>query len=217
MDWSPSGTGFGSITVSDGTGYFTALPGFTATQRDITSDPGSAGAAPAPAFALIGGPIFVPDFLSAFTAPGYAGLFLDLTFIPISPAAICTGAEVVGSVCRPGAVSPFALEVFPNQTVARFEIEGFFEDSGDPTSQSSATAFYTATFDLPIVNLLSVIVSGGSVPFSYEATYTTTNAVPEPPTLVVMLIGGLLLVSATVRQHIAREETVSGTVSGTVS
>jgi hypothetical protein len=199
IDWAPSGTGFGSVAIAAATGYFAGLPGSTATQRDMTRDPGAAGAAPAPAFAPAGGPIFLPDFLAAFTAPAYAGLFFDLTFIPVSVAAICTGAEVVGDSCRPDVFSPFTLEVLENQTVARFETRGFFEDSADPTSRSLATGLYTAIIDLPVGNILSVILSGGSVIFSYEATYSSANAAPEPPTIVLVLLGGLLLAGAVAR------------------
>jgi hypothetical protein len=94
--------------------------------------------------------VFVPSFLSGFTAPGYGGLKFDLTFIPQSAAPLCTGAELVGQSCSSDPGSLLTLMVLgPGSTLLAFDLNGFFEDSaindshaaGSTTGQRSVSEY----------------------------------------------------------------------------
>jgi hypothetical protein len=151
-----------------------------------------AGAAPEPAFAPAGGPIFISGFLSGFDAPGYDGLFFDLTFIPLSGAALCTGAEVVGQSCRPDLSSPLTLKVLAQGTEITFGFAGFFEDPNQGAdSRTPGTVQYTAATAWTMPQILSLIGGGGSITADYsaEANASSIAAVPEPATLLALGLG----------------------------
>jgi hypothetical protein len=199
MNWAPppagGETGFGSFnTIALGTGYFAAIPSpmpptYSGSARDITRNPALAGAPPAPAFAPTDAVFFVPGFLSLFTAPGYAGLRYDLTFIPQSPEPICTGAEAVGARCRPDATSPITLTRTASGTDFELFVRGFFEDSTVADSRNFAEGLYTGHFGESISEIMAALGGSGSISVHYNAQFEAAATVPEPAALTLLATG----------------------------
>lgn len=211
INWRPPAitdpeTGFGTFTtILPGTGYFATIPSpsppfYIGQQRDITRVPALAGAPTLPALALVGVPIFIDDYLSNFTAPGYGGLTFDLTFILQSSAPICTGGEAVNQSCRPDAGSPFTLTRLQEGTAVSFEVRGNFTDSNVVDSLSPLyRGRYTTQLGLSIGDVLATVgTPGGTIDAAFSANF---EAIPEPGTVGLALTGLALIVVGAVRKR----------------
>jgi hypothetical protein len=210
INWRPPAvtqaeTGFGTFSTQlPGTGYFAGIVGgnppfFTGEQRDITRDPAQAGAPPLPALALVGVPIFIDNYLSNFSAPGYDGLTFDLTLILQSTAPICTGAETVNQTCRPDAGSPFTLTRLQDGTAVAFEVRGFFEDSNVADSRSPEyKGRYSTQIGLTVGEILTQVGGGGTIDASFSGNF---EAIPEPGTVGLALTGLALIIVGAVRKR----------------
>jgi hypothetical protein len=209
IDWVPPEpgpeTGYGTFTTKlPGTGYFANIVGpplapIGGQQRDVTRNPALSGAAPLPALALVGVPIFVPGYLTGFTSPQYAGLEFDLTLILQSPAGVCPpGGIAEGLSCRPDANSPFTLSQLEEGTAIAFEVRGFFEDSAIADSRMEYRGRYSTQVGESVAQILASIAGGGSIDASFSGNF---EAIPEPGTVGLALSGLALILVGVIRRR----------------
>lgn len=180
----PSGgeTG-GFVTLEAGTGYFDGIVStslsspYTGVAKDV-----------------IGNPTNVNDFLSSFSAPGYAGLSMDLGNIVAPTAVACTGSEAVNSSCSLGR---FTLTNLGNaSTSLAFVVRGSVEDSAVSDSLNQATGRYTTQTGHSISDVMAAF-AGNGLTVSYSANFETAQ-VAEPSSL--MLLGIALAASSAMRR-----------------
>lgn len=188
IDWIPLGGPSGSFnTVFPGTGFFSGIfnpavnPAYVGTALDLNS-----------VSQPVGTPIFLDNFLSSFSAPGYGALTFDLTYIFPSSAAVCTGAEGQNTPCAAIAGSPFTLTNNATGVAVSFGVQGFFQFPGEV--DALATGSYTTQINggsiASILTALNPFTGPGFVDASYSAEYTV---VPEPATTALMGAGLALM------------------------
>lgn len=186
IDWIPLGGTTGTVqTIFPGTGFFSGIynpaapPGdYLATVQDLSNPPTPVGALTS-----------VPNFLFNFTAPGYAALTYELTYIFPSSAPVCTGGEGLNSPCAAVGGSPFTLTNTLTGVDIRFGIDGIFRFPGE--TDTPGTGSYSTQLDgETIATVLSTLGTTGFIDSSYSANFTV---VPEPSTTAMMITGfGLL-------------------------
>ncbi|HUQ90042.1 MAG TPA: hypothetical protein VM120_00090 [Bryobacteraceae bacterium] len=206
IDWqNPTGAPNGVfLTIQPGTNYFASI---------FSTDPFTpyGGRALDLGGGPFAGPVFVPSFMSGFTAPGYSGLFFDLTLLDPSSAPVCTGSEGENQPCRIGTPSPFTLtqkfDQSGNPSVAiDFSIQGFFQDSNLANSRANYKGTYTTQLTDPALDTISEVLTringGGFVEASYSGNFSELSAIPEPSTVLFTLTGGLLMLGSAVLRKI---------------
>ena len=190
VDWSSNGPPTGTFVVnSPAFGDFAGLfggnpPFFTGTVKD-----------------LVAPPVPVARFLDLFTAPGFGGLFFDLSSViaPVAPA--CTGANLPVNVdCSFGA---FTIKNSAGGGVAvDFGVLGFFQNGLDLTTRTSGRGLYTTQLvNETVASVFSTITTGGSISAAYSANYLSSTEIPEPAT-VVMFGAGLVAIGLIRRRNI---------------
>jgi hypothetical protein len=181
----PTGEGTGAfVTVQGGTGYFSTIAStnlaspYLGTAKDL-----AAGASN------------VPEFLSGFTAPGYAGLTVDLIGISAPSAAACTGSEAANSSCSLGYLTVTNLG---NSSVAlALVVQASARDSAVSDSFAVLSGRYTTQSGGTIGELLTAF-AGDGLDVSYSANFEAAQAA-EPGLL--MLLGVALAASGLVRRR----------------
>lgn len=192
IDWVPLGGPTGILnTVFPGTGFFSGIfnpgvnPPYQATVLDLDQT-----------VTPVNTPVSVPNFLSTFTAPGYAGLTFELTYIFGSAAPVCTGFEGVNTPCAAVAGSPFTLTNTQTGVDIRFGIAGIFRFPGE--TDALATGSYTTQLDgQTIAGVLTTLGTTGFIDSGYSANFTV---VPEPSTTAMMIAGFGLLAAGVIRR-----------------
>lgn len=190
VDWSSNGPPAGTFVVnSPAFGDFAGLfggnpPFFMGTVKD-----------------LVAPPVPVARFLDLFTAPGFGGLFFDLSsvILPVAPA--CTGANLpVNQDCSLGT---FTLRNSAGGGVSvDFGVLGFFQNGLDLTTRASGRGLYTTQLvNETVATVFNTIVTGGSISAAYSANYFSSTEIPEPAT-VVMLGAGLVAIGLIRRRNI---------------
>lgn len=129
----------------------------------------------------------VGRFLDLFTAPGFGGLYFDLTNI-IAPTAPACSFVVNPAQDVPCSLGSFTLKNSTSGVSIDFGVLGFFQNGGDLTSRSLGTGSYST--QLVGSNVLAV-AGGGSVAASYSANYVA--GVPEPSSIALFCLGGGLI------------------------
>lgn len=193
IDWVPLGGPTGTVqTIFPGTGFFSGIfnpaapPGdYLATVQDLSNPPTGVGVATS-----------VPNFLFNFTAPGYAALTYELTYIFPAGGPVCTGGEGLNSPCAAVAGSPFTLTNTSTGVAIRFGIDGIFRFPGE--ADTPGTGSYTTQLDgETIASVLTTLGRVGFIDSSYSANFTV---VPEPSTTAMMIAGFGLLAAGIVRR-----------------
>jgi hypothetical protein len=117
------------------------------------------------------------------------GINLDLTGLPLSPYATCTGAD--SPACQAIAGSPITLHSIGNSVAADFLVSGSAYYASSPSEQTPFSGIFTAQFpDTTIASLLSQFQANGFITTSFSASLATTAApVPEPASLALIGAG----------------------------
>jgi len=179
FDWAPlaGGTGTVSAGLLGNDGYFALLTG-NATIDDLNSPEATAGNP-------------VPNFLTAFTGPGFGTFFVDQVLFIAPSAPICVGPIAVNASC---ALGNSTLTQLANGVTVSLNVTGLFKD----TVNTDTTAFGSFTTQLGGANstvqgVLTSLGTTGFIDSSFSATFTS---VPEPSTyglagaaLLAMLAG----------------------------
>lgn len=207
LDWRPPTDGGNGIfvTVTPGTGYFSAivnpnpLTPYGGLSKDLTVGPTGGGYT----HVDIGGfATPVASYMSAFTAPGYGGLFFDLESVEAPTAPPCTGGEGPNTVCS---VTAFTIttSLDNRSSTIVMNITGFFEDSTIVGSRNHYSGLYTTQVNLTTQQIEDILTIPGQhdptcVPgdnnkicASYSANFVP-NAVPEPTTMLTFGAGALM-------------------------
>lgn len=118
------------------------------------------------------------------------GIDLDLTSLPASPYATCTGAPSAG--CQAIAGSPITLQSNSNGVLATFSVGGWAYQASNPSSKVPFSGIFSAQFneapDNTIAGLLNDFNTHGFIATSFSATISTTP-VPEPASLALIGAG----------------------------
>ena len=160
------------IITSPNTGAFSDLTiGTTAQMQSLTFPP----VVPGGSFTLSQW-VVLPD-----------GIDLDLTSLPLSQYALCTGAD--SAACQAVANSPITLHTAGNAVSADFTVGGWAYYAASPNEKTPFTGIFTAQFpDTTISSLLNQFATQGFVTTSFSASNITT-AVPEPASLALIGAG----------------------------
>lgn len=190
VDWNSNGPPTGTFVVnSPATGDFAGLfggnpPFFTGTVKD-----------------LVAPPVPVARFLDLFTAPGFGGLFFDLSSVIAPAAPACTGANPPVNVdCSFGA---FTIKNSAGGGVAvDFGVLGFFQNGVDLTTRTPGSGLYTTQLvNQTVASVFATITTGGSISAAYSANYMT---IPEPQAASLVLMGILLIGSSALLRKFRR-------------
>jgi len=196
--WAPTGSG-GSSTGCIITGLGTSLTwsgsgslGANVTGYIQDEEPPSPTAPPLP-FMVFTGTNGTLDFNLtnnfAFTAPsGYQGS---------GSAACATATSVAGDSCTVSGTSPFLLVGNGNgTTTVDLFASGTVVDPNNSSVSTWAGTFTTQLTETPTA-VYNTITGGGSVDSTQSAQFSVTvNAVPEPGSISMFLLGGTLLMAA---------------------
>jgi len=180
------GTGDSSLfpITAASTASFAGLVGDTVTVADLnsTSEP-------------VGTAVSVPFI--AFNAPGPTGWTITLTELVAGTGGTAgCGSTVAGTTCTPSG-SPFnLLNEAGNQVLIGFVFFGTLSDGLGDTSTVSGT-FSNTLSGTNIPGILAALEGGNAVVDSATGSLTV-SAVPEPNSIVLMALGGLLLLSSVV-------------------
>ncbi len=139
----------------------------------------------------IGGPVVVGG---SFVLPQWIvlpdGIDVDLTGLPISSYAVCTGTTV--GPCAAASGSPITLFQTPlGATVASFNILGRAYFAGSTTYTPLSGVFSNQFNATTISQLLSSFASNGFISTSFSATLSTTSTsvIPEPASMALLGAG----------------------------
>jgi hypothetical protein len=176
IDFSPFGETTGAfVTVQGGTGYFSTIAStnlatpYLGSIKDLSASPSA-----------------TTEFLSGFTAPGYAGLSVDLDGVVTPSASACTGSEGVNTSCSVGFLT--LTNLGDDNTSIAFVVNGSARDSGVSDSLASLTGRFTSQSGLSISGILTAF-AGEGIDASYSANFETTTEAPEPELLMMLGIG----------------------------
>jgi hypothetical protein len=194
IDWVPLGGPTGTVqTIFPGTGFFSGIfnpaapPGdYLATVQDLSNPPTGVGVATS-----------VPNFLFNFTAPGYAALTYELTYIFPATAPVCLLiGQPLDTPCAAVAGSPFTLTNTATGVAIRFGVDGVFRFPGE--TDALATGSYTTQLNgQTIQQVLTTLGTTGFIDSGYSAEFTV---VPEPSTTAMMIAGFGLLAAGVIRR-----------------
>ncbi len=190
IDWAPAGGGTGSFsTTSPSTGFFTGIDGgnppfYLGTVKDLTAPPSS-----------------VLNFLSAFTAPGFGGLFFDLLSIVAPTAPACTGSNPAINVsCSLGS---FTLTNTPGNNVAvNMSLIGFFQNGADLSTRTPGGGTYTTQLPGTSVGAVytTIVTNNSSISAAYSASYISSS-VPEVSSFYLFGFGAGLVAFGAYRRR----------------
>jgi hypothetical protein len=180
----PVGPPSGSFVVSNtgNTGSFAGLNNTSGTVLDLNEMVQTPGVAFPP----------LNGFLTFASAPT---IRLDLTSIDVGSftSTDCFAAPAAGQTCTPplgfgGAVgtNPFNLN---NTTPGTSTASITFHGNAVNTSTGEVSSFigvFSSQFTVPYQTLLQDIAAGQTISTSYSASITTTSAVPEPATMILL-------------------------------
>jgi hypothetical protein len=120
----------------------------------------------------------------------FSGSTLDFVLTGLGPGSAntnCTGLAIGGS-CSVFAGSPFLLtNVGAGNTAVSLGASGTILDGGVTSSWFGA---FTTQVNIDASTIQSTILASGSVGSTYSGQFTVTSAVPEPSSLISMLVGG---------------------------
>jgi hypothetical protein len=177
IDWESNGGGDGLfITTGPDLGDFNGIASafpiiHTGTVKDLF-------APPAP----------VTRFLDGFSAPGFGGLFFDLSAViaPIAPA--CTGLNLVVDV--PCSLGAFTIKnAVLGGVVIDFGVSGFFQNGADPSTRTAGKGLYsTQLLNESVATIYFKINNGQSISTAYAASFVATPGaeIPEPATYLLI-------------------------------
>lgn len=204
FDWLPVGGPTGVFRTTDpATGSFLGISdpfgNFTGIEKDLKNPPYPVDV-----------PILVTAFLSGFTSPvlapngrSFSTLIFDLTKIRASPAAECTGFEIVNFSCSVGGPFPPAITLknTGSGTEVDFAFEGYFQFTGDATTSTFGSGLYTAQLTgVSIQTVLLQLAQPSGIDAAYSANFAASpSSVPEPTTITMFLAGLMLIGTKSVR------------------
>lgn len=215
LDWRPpTDLGYGdATTTTPALGYFGGPPlgptgsvpggvfpgaptGLRSKDLTLASDAGYSHVDIGP------GGTFVGSFLNTFLAPGYGGLFFDLTQVESPAGAPCNGTETTaGTTCS---VTAFTVTVLPGNAVSiAMSVLGFFQDSTIADSRAFYAGRYTTQVGLTTQQIEDILTKNqqdpgcapgdtGVICGSYSANFNA-RAVPEPATMLTLGAGAALM------------------------
>jgi len=140
---------------------------------------------------LIAPPAPVLRFLDGFSAPGFGGVFFDLSSViaPIAPA--CTGLNLVVDV--PCSLGAFTIKnAVLGGVVVDFGVSGFFQNGADPSTRTAGKGLYsTQLLNESVATIYLKINNGQSISTAYAASFLATPGaeVPEPSAYLLIGIG----------------------------
>jgi hypothetical protein len=178
------GTTGGFVTVQAGTGYFSTIAStnLASPYLGVVKD-------------LAAGASNVTEFLSGFTAPGYAGLTVDLGQIIAPSAAACTGAEGSNSSCSLGYLT--VTNLGGGSVALAMLVQGSARDSAVADSFALLSGRFTTQRGGTIGDLMTAL-AGDGIDAAYSANFEAAQAA-EPGLL--MLLGVALAASGLVRRR----------------
>ncbi|MBV9879429.1 MAG: hypothetical protein JO180_02990, partial [Gemmatirosa sp.] len=187
LDFSPTGMGFGGITISDdgNTGDFSIFnvafptPSFQGIIQDITVGDG--------------GNYNVPNFVTVPLSNQFQFNLLTIAAGSFSSAS-CFVPAVAGQTCTPaGNTGPTVFNLSNAQNGTGIDATVSFSVAGTVNGPAGKTGNFTGTFSaqfpgMSYQDLLTTInTPGGSLKRSFSATFVVTSStVPEPATLALM-------------------------------
>jgi len=143
---------------------------------------------------LVAGGGTVVDFM---TFVGHPDLHFDLTSIgPGTGNANCAAATAIGASCSPTTTSPFVFTTTASGTAVSLAAFGIARDTTLPTTPF-AGAFTTQITNQTPLQLQTTALAGGAISSTNSGDFALTfTGVPEPSTISMAALGGLLVAFA---------------------
>lgn len=183
--------GFSIIGMGSSTGSFAGLAGTSGTVRDLSRT-----------VVPVGSPTTFSNFIT-FTAPSASTWTITLTqLLPgVYGAGDCLSGPAGGQNCtppQPGG-SPFNLtNTTASTSTASFTFSGTATDTATGETSNVIGLFSTTFSNLNLQQIVGAIASGQTILTSWSATITAVPSpvIPEPGTLSLMAMGGILMVGS---------------------
>jgi hypothetical protein len=170
-----------STNVSFGAGS-TLGPGITGTILDLVFNPANPP---------------VPGFMT------FVGTNLDFTLMSLGPGvnnAVCAATlDPNLPTCSVGGNTPFILTPTSTGTSITLSASGTVSDGTSPPSNFIG-AFTTQIAGVTPASIQATIVGGGSITSTTSGDFTITSGIPEPNTISMAVLGGLLVAFAATRR-----------------